>query len=57
MSFRRSMHYNVVAVEPLYENGAACSQKALLSPQSTQPTKLSSAVIAEEHGGWKSGGS
>uniref|UniRef100_A0A8V1AGD9 Nucleoporin 210 like n=1 Tax=Gallus gallus TaxID=9031 RepID=A0A8V1AGD9_CHICK len=44
-----SMHYNVVAVEPLYENGAACSQKALLSPQSTQPTKLSSAVIAEEH--------
>uniref|UniRef100_A0A8C9LAN5 Nucleoporin 210 like n=1 Tax=Pavo cristatus TaxID=9049 RepID=A0A8C9LAN5_PAVCR len=45
----RSMHYNVVAAEPLYENGSACSQKALLSAQSTQPTKLSSAVVAEEH--------
>ncbi|XP_015740000.1 nuclear pore membrane glycoprotein 210-like isoform X2 [Coturnix japonica] len=44
----RSMHYNVAA-EPLYKNGTACSQKALLSAQSTQPTKLSSAVIAEEH--------
>lgn len=57
MSFRRSMHDNVVTAEPFYENGAACSQKALLSAQSTQPTRLSSAVMAEEHGGWKSRGS
>ncbi|XP_048785353.1 nuclear pore membrane glycoprotein 210-like isoform X2 [Lagopus muta] len=45
----RSMHDNVVTAEPFYENGAACSQKALLSAQSTQPTRLSSAVMAEEH--------
>lgn len=51
------MHDNVVTAEPFYENGAACSQKALLSAQSTQPTRLSSAVMAEEHGGWKSRGS
>ncbi|XP_021232281.1 nuclear pore membrane glycoprotein 210-like isoform X2 [Numida meleagris] len=43
-----SMHYNVVTAEPFYENGTTCSQKALLSAQSAQPAKLSSAVIAEE---------
>ncbi|XP_031462245.1 nuclear pore membrane glycoprotein 210-like isoform X2 [Phasianus colchicus] len=45
----RSTHDSVVTAEPFYENGSACSQKALLSARSTQPTKLSSAVIAEEH--------
>uniref|UniRef100_A0A803XYU9 Nucleoporin 210 like n=1 Tax=Meleagris gallopavo TaxID=9103 RepID=A0A803XYU9_MELGA len=45
----RSMHDSVVTAEPVYEDGSACSQKALLSAQSAQPTRLSSTVIAEEH--------
>uniref|UniRef100_A0A8B9PCL5 Nucleoporin 210 like n=1 Tax=Apteryx owenii TaxID=8824 RepID=A0A8B9PCL5_APTOW len=43
-----STHYDIVTVEPIYENSTTCSQKALLSAQSSQATKLSSVVIAEE---------
>uniref|UniRef100_A0A8C8RH39 Nuclear pore membrane glycoprotein 210-like n=1 Tax=Pelusios castaneus TaxID=367368 RepID=A0A8C8RH39_9SAUR len=43
-----STRHDTVTIEPIYENGTTCSQKALLSTQSTQATKLSSVVIAEE---------
>ncbi|NXC49303.1 P210L protein, partial [Penelope pileata] len=43
-----STHHNVVKVESLYENGTGCSRRAVLSPQSSQATKLSSIVAAEE---------
>ncbi|NXE57620.1 P210L protein, partial [Casuarius casuarius] len=43
-----STHYDIVTVEPIYENSTTCSQKALLSAQSSQAIKLSSVVIAEE---------
>ncbi|XP_025936693.1 nuclear pore membrane glycoprotein 210-like [Apteryx rowi] len=43
-----STHYDIVTVEPIYENSTTCSQKALLSARSSQATKLSSIVIAEE---------
>uniref|UniRef100_A0A8C5EXR3 Nucleoporin 210 like n=1 Tax=Gopherus evgoodei TaxID=1825980 RepID=A0A8C5EXR3_9SAUR len=45
-----STRHDTVTIEPIYENGTTCSQKALLSTQSTQATKLSSVVIAEELG-------
>ncbi|XP_074836605.1 nuclear pore membrane glycoprotein 210-like isoform X2 [Carettochelys insculpta] len=45
---RYSTRHDAVTIEPIYENGTICSQKALLSSQSTQATKLSSVVIAEE---------
>ncbi|KAI6072959.1 Nuclear pore membrane glycoprotein 210-like protein [Aix galericulata] len=43
-----STHNDIVTVESIYENGSICSQKALLSARSSQATKLSSVVIAEE---------
>uniref|UniRef100_A0A8B9DP18 Nucleoporin 210 like n=1 Tax=Anser cygnoides TaxID=8845 RepID=A0A8B9DP18_ANSCY len=43
-----STHNDVVTVESIYENGTTCYQKALLSARSSQATKLSSVVIAEE---------
>ncbi|XP_067395378.1 nuclear pore membrane glycoprotein 210-like [Emydura macquarii macquarii] len=43
-----STRHDTVTIEPIYENVTTCSQKALLSTQSTQATKLSSVVIAEE---------
>ncbi|EMP28214.1 hypothetical protein UY3_14690 [Chelonia mydas] len=43
-----STRHDTITIEPIYENGTTCSQKALLSTQSTQATKLSSVVIAEE---------
>lgn len=49
---RYSTRHDTVTIEPIYENGTTCSQKALLSTQSTQATKLSSVVIAEELGRW-----
>ncbi|KYO49040.1 hypothetical protein Y1Q_0018810 [Alligator mississippiensis] len=39
---------DTVTVEPIYKNGTTCSQRALLFAQSTQATKLSSVVIAED---------
>ncbi|XP_069507696.1 nuclear pore membrane glycoprotein 210-like isoform X2 [Ambystoma mexicanum] len=39
---------NVVTVTPVFTNGTSCSEMALLSSQSTQPTRLSSVIIAEE---------
>lgn len=50
LSFRYSTHNDIVTVESIYENGSICSQKALLSAQSSQATKLSGVVIAEESG-------
>ncbi|NWZ28752.1 P210L protein, partial [Asarcornis scutulata] len=43
-----STHNDIVTVESIYENGSICSQKALLSARSSQATKLSGVVIAEE---------
>ncbi|NXA43132.1 P210L protein, partial [Eudromia elegans] len=43
-----STHHDIVSVEPVYGNSTICSQKALLSAQSSQATKLSSVVVAEE---------
>ncbi|KAM6168236.1 nuclear pore membrane glycoprotein 210-like [Erethizon dorsatum] len=43
-----SSHDDVVTVEPLYENGTLCSQKAVLIPESTQPIRLSSVILARE---------
>ncbi|XP_060057445.1 nuclear pore membrane glycoprotein 210-like isoform X2 [Erinaceus europaeus] len=43
-----STHHDAVTVEPLYENGTLCSQKALLVAESTQPLRLSSVIIARE---------
>uniref|UniRef100_A0A8B9IA61 Nucleoporin 210 like n=1 Tax=Anser brachyrhynchus TaxID=132585 RepID=A0A8B9IA61_9AVES len=43
-----STHNDIVTVESIYENGTTCYQKALLSARSSQATKLSSVVIAEE---------
>ncbi|XP_044304352.1 nuclear pore membrane glycoprotein 210-like isoform X3 [Varanus komodoensis] len=43
-----STRHDTVSIEPLYENGTVCSQKALLTTRSSQATKLSSVVIAEE---------
>ncbi|XP_048214051.1 nuclear pore membrane glycoprotein 210-like [Perognathus longimembris pacificus] len=43
-----STHHDAVTVEPVYENGTLCSQKAVLVAQSTQPTRLSSIILARE---------
>nr|KAF6397489.1 nucleoporin 210 like [Rousettus aegyptiacus] len=43
-----STHHDAVTVEPLYENGTSCSQKALLIVESTQPVRLSSIILARE---------
>lgn len=40
----------MVTVEPLYENGTFCSQKALLITESTQPIRLGSVILAREIG-------
>ncbi|XP_007946745.1 nuclear pore membrane glycoprotein 210-like [Orycteropus afer afer] len=43
-----STHHDAVAVEPLYENGSLCSQRAVLIAESTQPIRLSSIILARE---------
>ncbi|KFO24952.1 Nuclear pore membrane glycoprotein 210-like [Fukomys damarensis] len=43
-----STHDDVVTVEPLYENGTLCSQRAALISESTQPIRLSSVILARE---------
>nr|XP_021537546.1 nuclear pore membrane glycoprotein 210-like [Neomonachus schauinslandi] len=43
-----STHHDAVTVEPLYENGTLCSQKAMLIAESTQPIRLSSIILARE---------
>nr|XP_020742986.1 nuclear pore membrane glycoprotein 210-like isoform X5 [Odocoileus virginianus texanus] len=43
-----STHHDAVTVEPLYENGTLCSQKAVLFAESTQPIRLSSVILARE---------
>ncbi|XP_047560100.1 nuclear pore membrane glycoprotein 210-like isoform X2 [Lutra lutra] len=43
-----SSHHDAVTVEPLYENGTLCSQKAVLIAESTQPIRLSSIILARE---------
>ncbi|XP_058395228.1 nuclear pore membrane glycoprotein 210-like [Diceros bicornis minor] len=43
-----STHHDAVTVEPLYENGTLCSQKAVLVAESTQPIRLSSIILARE---------
>ncbi|XP_019482843.1 PREDICTED: nuclear pore membrane glycoprotein 210-like [Hipposideros armiger] len=43
-----SSHHDAVTVEPLYENGTLCSQKAVLITESTQPIRLSSVILARE---------
>ncbi|XP_049637557.1 nuclear pore membrane glycoprotein 210-like [Suncus etruscus] len=43
-----STHHDAVTVEPLYENGTSCSQKAMLIAESTQPIRLSSIILARE---------
>ncbi|XP_004475034.2 nuclear pore membrane glycoprotein 210-like [Dasypus novemcinctus] len=43
-----STHHDAVTVEPLYENGTLCSQRAVLIAESTQPTRLSSIILARE---------
>ncbi|XP_064226477.1 nuclear pore membrane glycoprotein 210-like isoform X9 [Aotus nancymaae] len=47
-SGRHSTHHDAVTVEPLYENGTLCSQKAVLIAESTQPIRLSSIILARE---------
>ncbi|XP_053522186.1 nuclear pore membrane glycoprotein 210-like [Artibeus jamaicensis] len=43
-----STHHDAVTVEPLYENSTLCSQKAVLTAESTQPIRLSSIILARE---------
>ncbi|MBZ3877210.1 Nuclear pore membrane glycoprotein 210-like [Sciurus carolinensis] len=43
-----STHHDAVTVEPLYENGTLCSQRAVLIAESTQPIRLSSIILARE---------
>uniref|UniRef100_A0A8C9AQQ3 Nucleoporin 210 like n=1 Tax=Prolemur simus TaxID=1328070 RepID=A0A8C9AQQ3_PROSS len=43
-----STHHDAVTVEPLFENGTLCSQKAVLIAESTQPIRLSSIILARE---------
>ncbi|GAB5583925.1 nuclear pore membrane glycoprotein 210-like isoform X9 [Prionailurus iriomotensis] len=45
-----STHHDAVTVEPLYENGTLCSQKAVLIAESSQPIRLSSIILAREIG-------
>ncbi|XP_076429869.1 nuclear pore membrane glycoprotein 210-like isoform X5 [Peromyscus maniculatus bairdii] len=43
-----STHHDAVTIEPLYEKGASCSQRAVLVAESTQPIRLSSTILARE---------
>ncbi|KAM7055066.1 nuclear pore membrane glycoprotein 210-like [Molossus nigricans] len=43
-----STHHDAVTVEPLYEKGTLCSQKAVLVAEATQPIRLSSIILARE---------
>nr|XP_044993946.1 nuclear pore membrane glycoprotein 210-like [Jaculus jaculus] len=43
-----STHHDAVTVEPLYDSGAKCSQRAILISESTQPLRLSSIITARE---------
>ncbi|KAJ7307312.1 hypothetical protein JRQ81_009319 [Phrynocephalus forsythii] len=43
-----STRHDMVTIEPLYENGTACSRRAVLTALSSQAIKLASVVIAEE---------
>ncbi|XP_021502394.1 nuclear pore membrane glycoprotein 210-like [Meriones unguiculatus] len=43
-----STHHDAVTIEPLYENGTSCSQRAVLVSESTQPVRLSSIILARE---------
>uniref|UniRef100_A0A8C6QND6 Nucleoporin 210-like n=1 Tax=Nannospalax galili TaxID=1026970 RepID=A0A8C6QND6_NANGA len=43
-----STHHDAVTVQPLYENGTLCSQRAVLIAESTQPIRLSSIILARE---------
>ncbi|XP_070622690.1 nuclear pore membrane glycoprotein 210-like [Erythrolamprus reginae] len=43
-----STRHDMVTIDPIYENGTACSQKALLTTRSLQATKLASVIVAEE---------
>ncbi|XP_015668822.1 nuclear pore membrane glycoprotein 210-like [Protobothrops mucrosquamatus] len=43
-----STRHDTVTIDPMYENGTVCSQKALLTTRSLQATKLASVIIAEE---------
>ncbi|XP_050022267.1 nuclear pore membrane glycoprotein 210-like [Alexandromys fortis] len=45
-----STHHDVVTIEPSYENGTSCSQRAVLVAESTQPIRLSSIILAREVG-------
>ncbi|XP_025022979.1 nuclear pore membrane glycoprotein 210-like [Python bivittatus] len=47
-SFWYSTRHDTVTIEPIYENGTVCSQKALLTTRSLQATKLASVIVAEE---------
>ncbi|XP_078404042.1 nuclear pore membrane glycoprotein 210-like [Cetorhinus maximus] len=39
---------DVATIEPIYQNDTECSNTALISVRSTQPTRLTSIIIAEE---------
>uniref|UniRef100_A0ABK0L563 Nucleoporin 210-like n=1 Tax=Rattus norvegicus TaxID=10116 RepID=A0ABK0L563_RAT len=43
-----STQHDAVAIQPLYENGTSCSQRAVLVAESTQPIRLSSIILARE---------
>nr|XP_048312016.1 nuclear pore membrane glycoprotein 210-like isoform X5 [Myodes glareolus] len=43
-----STHHDAVTIEPSYENGTSCSQRAILVAESTQPIRLSSIILARE---------
>ncbi|CAO2598940.1 Nuclear pore membrane glycoprotein 210-like [Lemmus lemmus] len=43
-----STHHDAVTIEPSYENGTSCSQRAVLVAESTQPIRLSSIILARE---------
>eukprot|EP00072_Mus_musculus_P034441 XP_006502359.1 PREDICTED: nuclear pore membrane glycoprotein 210-like isoform X4 [Mus musculus] len=43
-----STHHDAVTIQPLYENGTSCSQRAVLVAESTQPIRLSSIILARE---------
>ncbi|XP_052035907.1 nuclear pore membrane glycoprotein 210-like [Apodemus sylvaticus] len=43
-----STHHDAVTIQPLYENGTSCSQRAVLVAESTQPMRLSSIILARE---------
>ncbi|XP_069766525.1 nuclear pore membrane glycoprotein 210-like isoform X2 [Narcine bancroftii] len=39
---------DIATVEPVYQNDTDCSNKAIISARSSQPTRLTSIIIAEE---------